>query len=497
MLYDPAYYATIRHAAESSAQVIVPLVANLIQPRSVLDVGCGDGTWLDAWRRTGVDDYFGVDGGEVQPVLRIPADGFSPRDLTAPLDLGRRFDLVQSLEVAEHLPASAAEEFVRSLVGHGDAILFSAAIPHQGGTGHVNEQWPDYWAHLFSRAGFTVYDWVRPRIWGNDRVAWWYAQNTLLFVRAGISAQWVKRLPQPTPIGPILRLVQPRQHLVTVARGMQPKSVAPNHPAVVARSAPTPFDVAVVIPTVGRSTLERAVQSVFAQTLSGSIQILIGVDGWAGGDRARLAALTASAPVNRSVLIMDLGYSTAARNGGFTAAGTGGALRTILSYAAQSRLVAYLDDDNWWAPDHLSSLVHAVTGHDWAYSLRWYVEAQTSVPLCVDAWESVGPDAGVFAGRFGGFVDPSCLLIDKVACEPGLRLWCHPLPGDSTGMSTDRTVFAYLRSKRGVGTGQATAYYALSPSDINHPFRLRWIAQITGPSSGAPPSAVGGAAPGG
>jgi hypothetical protein len=102
--------------------------------------------------------------------------------------------------------------------------------------------------------------------------------------------------------------------------------------------------------------------------------------------------------------------------------------------------VAYLDDDNWWAPDHLGSLVGAIAGHDWAYALRWYADEQTGRGVGVDRWESVGPDAGVYAKRFGGFVDPSCLLIDAVACEPALRLWCHPLPGDATAMTTDRTV---------------------------------------------------------
>lgn len=150
-------------------------------------------------------------------------------------------------------------------------------------------------------------------------------------------------------------------------------------------------------------------------------------------------------------------------------------MRTILSYAARSRLVAYLDDDNWWAADHLSTLTRAVAGHDWAFSLRWYVDADTDTPLCVDRWESVGQSAGVFEKKYGGFVDPSCLLIDKVACESALRLWCHPLPGDTTGMSADRTVFAYLRGKRGIGTERATAYYRMGASDANHSARLRWM----------------------
>ncbi len=241
------------------------------------------------------------------------------------------------------------------------------------------------------------------------------------------------------------------------------------------RAVTAPFDIAVVVPTVGRSTLERAIRSVFAQDFAGSIQILVGVDLW-GGDRERLMALAREAPANRTVFVLDPGYSTSVRHGGFVAAQDGGALRTVLSYLAHSRRIAYLDDDNWWAPDHLSQLHRAITGHEWAFSMRWYVNEE-GMQLSVDRWESVGPGRGEFARRFGGFVDPSCLMLDKAACEPALRLWCHPLASDPSGMSADRTVFSYLLGKRGVGTDTATVYYTLRPTDVNHAARMAWLAK--------------------
>jgi SAM-dependent methyltransferase len=483
MLYDKAYYASIGRAAESSAKVIVPLVQDLIGPRSVLDVGCGNGIWLDAYRRAGVADCFGVDGAGAEEVLRIPEDHFSVRDLTIPLDLGRQFDLVQSLEVAEHLPALSAGNFIRSLTRHGDVVLFSAAIPYQGGTGHLNEQWPDYWAGLFRERGFEPYDWLRPQVWGDGRVAWWYAQNTLLFVRSGARLEWVRRLPPAAPVGPGLRMVHPNRYLGSAKRSDVPRPVAECLDMQPWRSTPSsqparPYDVAVVIPTVGRSSLDRAVRSVYAQKFPGTIQILIGVDG-SKREAGQFEELAHVAPPNCSLTVFDPGYSTSARRGGFVPSGTGGALRTILSYAAHSRLLAYLDDDNWWGPEHLATLVQAMAGHDWAYSLRWFVDAQTEMSLCIDRWESVGPDAGVFAKTFGGFVDPSCLMIDKVACEPVLRLWCSVLSGDKSGMSSDRPVFAYLRSHgRSAGTGRATAYYVLNASDVNHHHRMCAIASV-------------------
>jgi hypothetical protein len=157
----------------------------LVQPRRVLDVGCGLGAWLAVFRHLGVDDVWGIDGDYVdRTMLEIPAERFLARDLSQPWrPWDRPFDLVLSLEVAEHLPADCAGGFVRSLARLGPAVLFSAAIPHQGGTNHVNEQWPDYWAQRFREVGYTVIDCIREQVWQNPRVEWWYAQNILLFVR--------------------------------------------------------------------------------------------------------------------------------------------------------------------------------------------------------------------------------------------------------------------------------------------------------------------------
>jgi hypothetical protein len=242
----------------------------------------------------------------------------------------------------------------------------------------------------------------------------------------------------------------------------------------------TPFDAAVVIPTVLRPTLERAVRSVYGQQSAGRIQVLVGVDrprGGSPGDPGVLDELRRECPAHCVLSVLDLGYSTSVRNGGLYPAGDGGALRTILSYAANSRYVAYLDDDNWCGPDHIATLRNAVEGHDYAFSRRWYVERETSRPLCIDDWESVGPGAGVFVDRFGGFIDPNCLMLDKIKCDEALRWWCYHLPGDPSAMSADRMVFDHLRKfHNGRCTGAATSYNVIHPEDGMHSRRLEWVA---------------------
>jgi len=180
--YDESFYQGQQDGSVSSAQIVVPIVLSLFPCHSVVDFGCGVGGWLKEFERNGVADYLGVDGDYVaRHLLKIPADRFRPIDLRNVSDLGRGFDLACSLEVAEHLPEDRAKSFVAALVKAAPVVLFSAAIPLQGGTEHVNEQWQSYWAKLFAEHGYIALDCIRPAIFGDRRVEWWYRQNILVF----------------------------------------------------------------------------------------------------------------------------------------------------------------------------------------------------------------------------------------------------------------------------------------------------------------------------
>jgi SAM-dependent methyltransferase len=151
---------------------------------SVLDVGCGRGVWAAEWHRSGIVDTVGIDGSYVNAdQLAMPKEQFAAFDLSEMFRLDRRFDLVQSLEVAEHIPASKAEIFVSNLVAHGDLILFSAAVPGQGGEFHVNEQPYEYWRAKFASHGYGIYDFVRPNIRDIRAIEPWYRYNIFLFAQ--------------------------------------------------------------------------------------------------------------------------------------------------------------------------------------------------------------------------------------------------------------------------------------------------------------------------
>jgi len=172
-----------------SAEEILPKLFELVAVKSVLDVGCGTGSWLKIVKDYGVVDYQGIDGIICDSSqMHIDLSNVKEQDLNSDFDLKRKFDLVISLEVAEHLHSKSAEKYIGNLVRHSDLILFSAAIPFQGGQNHLNEQWThSYWINIFNKFNYHPTDLLRSRIWDNEKVHWWYRQNIVLFVNANLN----------------------------------------------------------------------------------------------------------------------------------------------------------------------------------------------------------------------------------------------------------------------------------------------------------------------
>jgi SAM-dependent methyltransferase len=175
-------FFTHQNGALRSARRMLPIVFDLTRPRTMVDVGCGIGAWAKAGKELGCV-VTGLDGDWVpRDQLLIDEHEFVPSDLSAPAPLSTQFDLAVSLEVAEHLDSSVAEKFVRFVASLAPVVLFSAAVPWQRGTGHVNEQYPPYWVDLFQRCGFTALDAIRPRCWHDHEIEFYYRQNVLLFL---------------------------------------------------------------------------------------------------------------------------------------------------------------------------------------------------------------------------------------------------------------------------------------------------------------------------
>ncbi len=181
-IYKEIFFDYIESGSLASAEVIVPIVVKTLKPKSLLDVGCGRGAWCSKWIEHGVSETYGIDGDYVSKEnLLFPQKKFIDQDLAKLFSLNRKFDLVVSLEVAEHIPKTSADIFVQNLVKHGDLVLFSAATPGQGGEFHVNEQPLEYWREKFAAAEYLPIDFLRKKIIDNEKVMPWYKYNTVLY----------------------------------------------------------------------------------------------------------------------------------------------------------------------------------------------------------------------------------------------------------------------------------------------------------------------------
>jgi len=183
--YGEKFYSDMNDSNLSSARAVVPIVLDLVEnTSSVIDIGSGRGLWLKAFLENGVESVYGVDGSWVEEKdLVVPTECFSSMELDKEFVVNKEANLAISLEVAEHVPESSAEHFINQLTKTAPIVLFSAAIPGQGGTNHLNEQWPSYWEEKFKARGYIAVDAIRRKIWSNKDIAFFYSQNMFFFVK--------------------------------------------------------------------------------------------------------------------------------------------------------------------------------------------------------------------------------------------------------------------------------------------------------------------------
>jgi SAM-dependent methyltransferase len=185
-LYGKEFYSN-RHIEtnQMSEKILSILYSRFGLFRRVIDVGCGVGTFLATAKGFGSEIILGIDGPWVDyDSLVIPAREFLSVDLNSFPSIDEKYDLAISLEVAEHLNPAVATTFISRLCELAPVIMFSAAIPGQGGVGHVNERYQSFWSALFKSNGFDVYDLIRPCIWNDRNVYFWYRQNILVYVKS-------------------------------------------------------------------------------------------------------------------------------------------------------------------------------------------------------------------------------------------------------------------------------------------------------------------------
>jgi len=188
--YDSDFYTFNLETQTDSAVALLKAITKVVQPKSVIDVGCGVGLIANKFLEFGASEVRGIDGDYVdRSKLQLDERFFIPHDLTKPFVSERRYDLAMSFEVAEHLEETYAAGFVKLLCSLSDIVVFSAAVPGQGGTHHINEQTQGYWVDIFAQNGYSAVDCIRPIIWHDKNIFPHYKQNTILFIENTIKRQ--------------------------------------------------------------------------------------------------------------------------------------------------------------------------------------------------------------------------------------------------------------------------------------------------------------------
>lgn len=142
------------HMCSLYPKPILDLVLSEINPKSVLDVGCGTGVSLDYFLQNRVD-CIGIENSRVAIGLSKNPDKIHKYNLNREVNLKKKFDLVWSFEVIEHIHPDYEANFLKTLINHSDLIILSAARPGQGGLGHFNEQPKEYWINKFHKLGYN------------------------------------------------------------------------------------------------------------------------------------------------------------------------------------------------------------------------------------------------------------------------------------------------------------------------------------------------------
>lgn len=182
-MYNESYYKRHEIGSYESAFQILKYIKTFINFDSVIDFGCGMGTWCKALNNLNIKDFLGIDKHQYDSAyMLIPSEKYMQYDLRKPLLLSHKVDMAISVEVAEHIEFEYSNIFIENLCLCSDIILFSAAITHQGGTGHINEQSCTYWESIFNNYGYKAIDCIRPYIWNDERIEIWYKNNCVLYI---------------------------------------------------------------------------------------------------------------------------------------------------------------------------------------------------------------------------------------------------------------------------------------------------------------------------
>ncbi|WP_435066122.1 glycosyltransferase domain-containing protein [Halobaculum sp. EA56] len=154
-IYEAGYYEKRRYDPfRAEARHMGQVFDEVFEPNSVIDFGCAIGAYLEPFHEKGIKIHGVEANSSAFEYAVVPRGNLTQHDLREPFRTEQQYDLVISIEVAEHIPAKYADTYVDTLTKAGDTVVMSAAPPGQGGTHHVNEKPRKYWIEKMNQRGF-------------------------------------------------------------------------------------------------------------------------------------------------------------------------------------------------------------------------------------------------------------------------------------------------------------------------------------------------------
>ena len=192
--YSDQFYESVTNRAEYSSRIIFSLLKNALHPKTFVDVGSGDGVWslsalehfesinhVEAWDLLAEKTYLDI------AKKRFPSKNIISKRIdfeSSDYGVEMVYDLAVCLETFEHLSPSACEKLSLFFSSHTRILIFSGAVPGQGGTNHINEQPFKTWQRNLLDFGFFPLDFIRPNIQDKKNVPSYYKNNIVLWVNS-------------------------------------------------------------------------------------------------------------------------------------------------------------------------------------------------------------------------------------------------------------------------------------------------------------------------
>lgn len=188
-------FSVTRYNYESAKKILSVIVPLLPKVSSVLDLGCGLGAWSSVLEEQLNPKLELIDhpATPIEELLVEDKSVFKPLNLDISLPCEGQRDMILCIEVLEHFKEEVALRLHDFICNSTDLVLFSAAVPGQGGIGHINCRRHSYWHDKFSNRGFKYFDGFKSEIVHDQAIPFWLRQNLFIYYRDNYSSYFKGR----------------------------------------------------------------------------------------------------------------------------------------------------------------------------------------------------------------------------------------------------------------------------------------------------------------